>query len=353
MSSSVAVEGYVGCPGVDAGEWVGGRDGGDGRGGLREVGGRHVGLQRGGCEGTREAGAQLGGDVGIAELQGEAVVRQSEQSLEPGHRRGGRGGAQHADGGGDRGVDGQGRPGSVDRVELRREGAIDGGELGELVRRQQAAGQRRRGDGDDEGDRRLGAGVGGDDDDARRRETDGRRAHLHGIDARGAAGQGGIGRRCGEGGGALGAGGGGIHRSGRHLLEGHSCRVSAEPALECRVVGERVATEAQGDGGRHGARGSRGEGVTTDRVSPDRRMPFAAALRTASPAWWTPRATGWRRRPPPRPGARRRGPRRTPRGSPGAGACGGAAARVSPKAEKSRSYERRCHEGAGLASRRV
>ncbi len=84
---------------------------------------------------------QLRGDVGVAELEGEPVVRQGQKSLEPRHR-GGRGGrAEHPYGRGDRGIDGQGGRGAVHRVELRGQTAVDRGQLGQLVRGEKTARQ--------------------------------------------------------------------------------------------------------------------------------------------------------------------------------------------------------------------
>lgn len=111
-----------------------------------------VRVERRGCQERGHTGLDLGGEVGVAELECEARVGKRQQALEPQTRVVGGGGAEHADRRRDRGVDGEDRRGARDGVELRGQGAERAGELGQLGRREKALVERTGDDRDDDAD---------------------------------------------------------------------------------------------------------------------------------------------------------------------------------------------------------
>ncbi len=155
------------------------RCGRGGGGGIRdEIRGVQVGLQRRRCQRSRQAGVDLGRDVGIAELQREAFVGQALEARQPRRGTRGRRSAQRADRRRDGGVDREDRTGAVDRLELGGELTVGRGEREQLVGGQQTVTQRRRRDRNDDphrdggdrvvrddqhtrGDQRIGADGGG------------------------------------------------------------------------------------------------------------------------------------------------------------------------------------------------
>ena len=125
---------------------------------------------RAGRRGPRRSGR----DVGVGELQREAIVLERHQAFEPGAGGRGRRGSQNPDGGRDRRVDREDRGCAVDGVELRRQQAVGAREGAERGRRVQAGDGHRTRDRHDHG--HGGRGVARDDDDAARRDRRSRAA---------------------------------------------------------------------------------------------------------------------------------------------------------------------------------
>jgi hypothetical protein len=151
----------------------------------RRVGGRSVEEvpEVRGRERRVEARVDLRRDVGVAVLQGEPVVRQGQEPLEPGRGAGRRVVTERADRRGDRRVYREDRRGAVDRLELRRERTVRRRELGERVGRQDPRLDRGRRDRRDDGKPLL-VGAGHVDDRSLLGAVPGRR---EGVDAAGDA----------------------------------------------------------------------------------------------------------------------------------------------------------------------
>lgn len=227
------------------------------RGGRRdggEVRGVEEWLQGAGGEQGALPGMRLHRGIRITELQQEPFVRHALQPLQPGRRGLGGGGAEHPDRGDDRGVDADDRLRAAERVELRGERAILGGEGGELVGGEQRSVDRGRGERHEHG--RAGQSRVRDDHHAGGEIDLGghpvgfSRRHLergaHGVDA-------GI-----EGVEIVGLGGDlKIHRlPGAHRLTGSAGdgfeitgrHAVIEPPVHGRAIGERRASQLDSDG---------------------------------------------------------------------------------------------------------
>jgi len=231
---------------------------------LREVGGiqqRGV-IQR--SEQLRESGVGLHRRIGIGELQGEDVVGESLEAIQPGRRGLRRTRSEQPDRGGDGRVDGEDRVRPGDGVELPGQGAVGSGERGELIGTEQRSVCRRSGDRDEHA--HSTGGRGGDDGDAaaaeivRFRAVEGgagdagaQRVHARGRDA----------EVCGihDDAELRGVAGGDLRgRFGRNGGEGAGCGSHVEPGVDGAAVGEGGAVDLEADR----SRAERAVGVVGD-----------------------------------------------------------------------------------------
>ena len=145
-----------------------------------EVARRHVGVEWQRGEGCAEAGGDLGREVGVAELQGEARVGQCHQVGQPGDGARGCGGAEYADGGDDCGIHGEHGVRSGHGVERAAQLSTGSRQRCELVGGEQA--RRPRGRRDRRDDRHGSARRGGRNDEHGPRRDDTLRRRVVGAD---------------------------------------------------------------------------------------------------------------------------------------------------------------------------
>ncbi len=254
-----------------------------------EVGRRQIGLQRGRLERGHEPGLHLGRDIRISELQGETRVGERVQPCEPADRAGRGGCAQRANRRGDSRVDGEDRLGVVDGIELGGEGAVGGGQLGELECRQEPLRGRRCRDRHDDAQSDRRGGVVGHDDRARRCESAGRGRERgdERVDARREPAQGGRVGGDHQAVGLLGTRADGADDLGRDLGQGNVRRVAGEPGIECGAARRepRRRIRARGSPASTGAAVPFSSVTDANSASPGRRMPLptGASVKIASP----------------------------------------------------------------------